>query len=263
MGQTPATAVHPASLPRVSMFGHIFGSHVERIGWLRTLVGTLPMLLAIPWLIMTHTLLVVVFYQWLVRPLLGAPRVRWADYVIIDRHRITELTWIDRFACLFCSYANGITTMGNQELDYASNQPGPVAGWKRPLLALLSVAYLPVYVVYEFHFQVVYNLLASPLLGLHRVSFGEAATMLRHQQYAASRDGLFRTWLRLMKNASLRFAMGLEQIESSWCPLRHFETRKGVVYPEHHKRFFGPDELEQMREVLRTTGTVSARRPRY
>lgn len=263
MRQQPATAIRVNRLPRVSMFGHIFGSHVERIGWLRTLVGTLPMLLAIPWLIMIHTMLVVVFYQWLVRPLLGAPRVLLSDYVIIDRHRIRELTWLDRFACMFCSYANGLLTMSNQELDYAAKQAGPMTAWKRSALAVLGVAYLPIYLVYEAHFQVVYNLLASPLLGMHRVSFVEAAAVLNGQGFAAPRQGIFKAWILLMKNVSLRFAMGLEQIESSWCPLRHFETRNGVVYPEHHEKFFGPDDLERMREVLRAEGTVSPRKPRY
>ena len=74
---------------------------------------------------------------------------------------------------------------------------------------------------------------------------------------------LFRVWLKMFKNVALRAAMDLDQIESSWCPLVHFEKRKGVIYPSHHERFFGPHELEKMRDVLRTVGTVSTRLPKY
>ena len=57
--------------------------------------------------------------------------------------------------------------------------------------------------------------------------------------------------------------MALEQIESSWCPLTHFERREGIVYPEHHRKFFGPNEIDAMRATLSTTGTVSARKPTW
>jgi hypothetical protein len=55
--------------------------------------------------------------------------------------------------------------------------------------------------------------------------------------------------------------MALEQIESSWCPLKHFERREGIVYPDHHKKFFGPDEIEAMRQTLMNEGSVSYRKP--
>lgn len=256
-------APHAASPSKLSMFGPILGSHLERIGFIRTIAGGGPMYLCIPMLIMLHTTLAVVLYQWLVRPLLGTPRVRWADYVIIDRHRISELTWFDKLNCVFCGYANGVNTMINQELDYAADLNAPVALWKRPLLTILCLAYLPIYVIFELNFQIIYNILVSRPLGMHRVSMKEALTVLKRQRYAAAHGVMFRAWLYLTKSCALRFVMALEQIESSWCPLRHFERRKGVVYPEHHKKFFGPDEVKQMREVLRTSGTVSARKPTY
>ncbi len=245
------------------MWGPIFGSHVERIGWVRTVCGGLPMYLCIPLLIIAHMSTAVVLYQWILRPLLGTPRVRWADYVIIDRHRIHELTWFDKFNCMFCSYANGLTVMINQELDNAARLNTPMALWKRPLLVLIGAAYLPVYGICELGVQIIYNTLVSRPLGMHRVSRAEASAVLRNADYAGSHGALFKRWLRMMKSTVLRFAMGLEQIESSWCPLKHFERREGVVYPEHHKQFFGPDEVRQMREVLRTKGTVSDRSPTW
>jgi len=46
----------------------------------------------------------------------------------------------------------------------------------------------------------------------------------------------------------------------SWCPLKHFERREGIVYPDHHKKFFGPDEIEAMRQTLMNERSVSSRK---
>ncbi len=263
-----STAIDPSlrsatTASRASMLGPIFGSHIERIGVLRTFAGGLSMYLCIPLFVMAHMTTVVVLYQWILRPLLGTPRVRWADYVIIDRYRITDLTWFDKFNCMFCGYANGLTTMINKEFDHTAGSSGSLALWKRPVLLVLCLAYLPVYVMAELGLQIIFNILVSRPLGMHRVSIAQASAVLRRGNYAAAHGIFFGTWLRVMKSVMLRIAMCLEQIESSWCPLRHFERREGVVYPEHHKKFFGPDEVERMREVLRTTGTVSDRKPTW
>ena len=76
-------------------------------------------------------------------------------------------------------------------------------------------------------------------------------------------SGLARFLIRVAKNSQLRFAMALEQIESAFCPLRHFEEREGIVYPDHHKRFFGPEQIEEMRQTLMTVGTVSEKTPTW
>ena len=266
MNKPQDATVSAAAVPRASgysIMGHIFGSHLERIGVFRTVAGAIPQYFIIPALIVIHVTLAVVLYQWLLRPLLGTKRVRWADHVIVDRHRIREMTWFDKFNCMFCGYANGLCTMINKELDQAAEMSAPVAMWKRPLLFMVCVAALPAYLFFEICFIVVYDVLVATALGYHRISMRQAWTVLKEKPYAPVHGFLFRTWLRVMKSVMLRFSGCLDQIESSWCPLRHFETRAGVVYPDHHKNFFGPDELEKMREMLRTVGTVSDRKPLY
>ena len=56
----------------------------------------------------------------------------------------------------------------------------------------------------------------------------------------------------------------IEQIESAWCPLRHYERREGIVYPAHHARFFGADTIDDLREarnyLYQNNGTVSTRK---
>ena len=128
---------------------------------------------------------------------------------------------------------------------------------------ILLVLSAPLVLICEIHLQVIYNLLVSRPLGMHRVSIREAAAVLEAGDYAAHYVAPSRFVIRSAKNMMLRFALALEQIESSWCPLRHFERREGIVYPEHHKTFFGPGQIKSMRRALLTEGTVSDRKPKY
>lgn len=241
----------------------IFGSHIRRIGWTRTLAGGLSMYLCIPFLIVMHVTACVALYQWLLRPLLGTPRVRWADHVIIDRHRIKGMSGFDKFNCMFCGYANGLTTMANMEIDHLARANATLPLWRRAAVLLVVLPFVPMLLVFELALQVIYNILVSRPLGMHRVSMAEARNILDRDDYAGQYGRPARAALLLAKSTVLRFAMGLEQIESSWCPLKHFETREGIVYPKHHDKFFGPHQIEQMRRVLSTTGTVSERRPTW
>lgn len=241
----------------------IFGSHIRRIGWTRTLAGGLSMYLCIPFLIVMHVTACVALYQWLLRPLLGTPRVRWADHVIIDRHRIAGMSGFDKFNCMFCGYANGLTTMANMEIDHLARANPALPLWRRAAVLLVVLPFVPMLLVFELALQVIYNILVSRPLGMHRVSMAESRDILARENYAGQYALPGRAALRLAKSTVLRFAMGLEQIESSWCPLKHFETREGIVYPKHHDKFFGPHQIEQMRRVLSTTGTVSDRRPTW
>jgi hypothetical protein len=42
----------------------------------------------------------------------GIPRIRRADYLVIDRHRLAYLNWIEKLNCVYCGY-------GNQLIEYA------------------------------------------------------------------------------------------------------------------------------------------------
>lgn len=249
----------------ISMLGHIFGAHVERIGLIRTLSGGLSMYLCIPLLIMAHTTIAVLFYQWLMRPIAGLERVHWSNHIFLDRNRIAGLTWFDKFNCDFCAYANGLTTMINLELDNMARWQGRLNIFHKALLLLVSwPIMLPFYLVGEIlGMQMIYNILVSRPLGMHRTSFMQAWRMLQDEAYGQQLWGPQRLSLLLSKSIFLRFSLALEQIESSWCPLRHFETRQGAVFPKHHNRFFGAEQLREMYDVLRTEGTVSPRKPLY
>lgn len=47
-------------------------------------------------------------YQHICFRVYGIPRVRRADYVVIDRHHLAYLNLIERINCVFCGYGNGV-----------------------------------------------------------------------------------------------------------------------------------------------------------
>lgn len=247
-----------------TLMSPIFSSHIKRIGVLRTFAGGLPMYTCIPALVVMHLTTCVLAYQWLVKPLFKLPKVRFRDYVIIDRQRIEGMNFFDKFNCMFCGYANGLTTMANIEIDhFAKADLSEVSGVRKLLASLLLIPFVPLLLFFELNFQVIYNLLVSTPLGMHRISMDEAQKILSKEKYAEQYPLFARIPTLAAKSVVFRFAMALEQIESSWCPLKHLERREGVVYPNHHDKFFGPGQLEEMREVLSTVGTVSDRLPKY
>lgn len=47
-------------------------------------------------------------FQWSCFPVYRIPRVRRRDFFVYDRHRLGYLNLIEKFHCLYCSYANGL-----------------------------------------------------------------------------------------------------------------------------------------------------------
>lgn len=50
----------------------------------------------------------VLFYQLVCFPVYGIPRVKRSDYLILDRHKLQYLNWIEKANCLYCGYFNGL-----------------------------------------------------------------------------------------------------------------------------------------------------------
>lgn len=50
----------------------------------------------------------VTLYQLICFPIYGIPRVRRADYIVIDRYKLAYLNNIEKANCDYCSYANGL-----------------------------------------------------------------------------------------------------------------------------------------------------------
>lgn len=52
----------------------------------------------------------VCLYQWVCFPIYGIARVRRRDYLVFDRAHLGYLNAIEKLNCLYCSYANGLTS---------------------------------------------------------------------------------------------------------------------------------------------------------
>jgi len=51
---------------------------------------------------------IITIYQTVCFPIYGIPKVRRADFILLDRHRLTYLNLIEKLNCQYCAYANGI-----------------------------------------------------------------------------------------------------------------------------------------------------------
>ncbi len=51
---------------------------------------------------------VVSFYQFVCFPVYGIPKVRRADYIVMDRGRLHYLNSIEKLNCAYCGYVNGL-----------------------------------------------------------------------------------------------------------------------------------------------------------
>ena len=52
--------------------------------------------------------LAVALYQCVCFPIYGIPKVRREDYFVFDRGHLAYLNAIEKVACVYCSYANGL-----------------------------------------------------------------------------------------------------------------------------------------------------------
>ncbi len=51
---------------------------------------------------------VVSVYQAVCFPVYGIPRVKRGEYIVMDRHVLSYLNWIEKLNCSYCSYFNGL-----------------------------------------------------------------------------------------------------------------------------------------------------------
>ena len=50
----------------------------------------------------------VCLYQTVCFPVWNIPKVRRSDFIVIDRHTLAYLNWIEKFNCIYCGYFNGL-----------------------------------------------------------------------------------------------------------------------------------------------------------
>lgn len=80
-------------------------------------------------------------YQRICFPVYGIPRVRRADYVVLDRQRLQYLNIIERMNCMYCGYGNGVLAYAMEvaarteqywcPIKHASHVPSPHSHYHR------------------------------------------------------------------------------------------------------------------------------------
>lgn len=84
--------------------------------WLTTnrpqnlLTGPIIYSMIVPLLILD---LFVSVYQALCFPIYRITKVRRADYIVLDRHHLQYLNWIEKFHCTYCAYGSGLLAYVN------------------------------------------------------------------------------------------------------------------------------------------------------
>ncbi|HOT62029.1 MAG TPA: hypothetical protein PLU93_04140 [Treponemataceae bacterium] len=240
----------------------IFWTHVKRIGFVRTLFGGFLQYLSVFEFVMLHLTVIVVLYRAMLAPLFGLKRFRVGDYMLFDRGKVRRMRAFDRLNCQFCAYANGTAKMWNDELDElarADFRKGNVLA--KLVVAAYSVC-LATFLFFSFVLSKILFVVIALFLGMHIVKLGELRAELKSADYAGGHSPVLRSLIRGAKLYAYSLAGNLEQIESSWCPLKHVETATSVT-SAHHANFFEQDKLDEMIEVLAKDGTVSPRKPKY
>lgn len=67
--------------------------------------GLATLAMAVPLVLLD---LFLALYQLVAFSVYGIDKVRRSDFIVVDRHHLAYLNWIEKFNCLYCGYANGL-----------------------------------------------------------------------------------------------------------------------------------------------------------
>gem|GEM_PF-870786 len=240
----------------------VFGSHVRRIGYLRVLVGGGAMYLSLPFLIGFHVIVLWFLYNNLFCRLLGIQALFGRHFIVIDRYKIKNLSWLDRLNCMYCGYANGLSMLFDATLElFRQTSRQRRNGFHQSALVFVLLLSAPFMLVFSLHGYLIYDLIVSRILGMHRHPFDRAYMDLGSDYSEPRKWGLSRMMLCYLEIENMRMASSLEQIESAWCPFKHFKQSEGVLYPKHHENFFSENDVSEVKAILLSSGTVSSNKP--
>jgi hypothetical protein len=242
----------------------IFGSHVKRIGYLRVILGGFTMYISLPFFFVYHLFMFLIVFNESLFFLLGLKKLNFKNYIIIDRFKIEELPWFDRINCMYCGYANGLASFYEAKLVQINEDIVKKNSLiKLSILFTLLLITSPVAIIFNIHGYIVYDLLVSRILGMHRLSYRNAFDTIETGNNENYLKLILLSLFRYHQSESERLINSLEQIESSWCPINHFNKESHTVYPKHHSKFFSHDQILKIKNTLQSEGTVSTRKPTW
>ena len=122
-------------------------------------------------------------------------------------------------------------------------------------LAMYSV--FPFFVLLHFGIAVIYNMVIARTHMLKPIPLSTYVIFDRHKiKELGYLDRLHCVYCGHANGLAQALVATLEQIESTWCPIKHLEGR--AIFPEHHKNFSGrsPAEISAAIGVLKEKGSV-------
>jgi hypothetical protein len=231
--------------------------HLKRLGLARVVIGALGMYVTIPAFLLIHVAVVTIIAQGILFPLLKINTIHTRNFIILDRYKVKGLSRIDTFNCLFCGWVNGICTFLNKTTDEISNnqQKLPLYAKAVILLTILSYTLPGLFIQTSMHLWSNYLIMAP--LRLKKISYRSIIDEIsKCYKTSTSYSQLGRYYLTYQKITWVALERALEQIESSWCPIKHFEQMESTIYPQHHRLFFKPDQITKLHKHLIEHGTV-------
>lgn len=238
----------------------IMGSHINRLGIFRVLVGAMGMYLSIPVFLVIHALIVSLALRWVIHPILRLESLDMQNYVILDRYKVSGLSFIDKTNCLFCGWANGLCTLMDKTIDHIAENPQRISLFYKTILTFLCVLFFFPSLLIQILFFYIYNCLIAAPLCLEKVYYGKLIQHYFFNDHFASKYAFWaKKFLCYQKITWTGLNMALMQIEAAWCPIKHFEKMEGVIYPDHHKLFFEPHQVDEMRQFLSLHHSVMER----
>ncbi|MBF0383458.1 MAG: hypothetical protein HQL69_20755 [Magnetococcales bacterium] len=119
-------------LPRVreewkGQFSFIGLLRKSRIGHLITAVIIWP--IAIPLVLLD---LMATLYQTVCFPIFDIPTINRSDFIIIDRHKLSYLNWLEKINCVYCGYGNGVLAYATEIASLTEKRWCPIKHQKIP-----------------------------------------------------------------------------------------------------------------------------------
>jgi hypothetical protein len=249
-----------AAWEKLPLWCPILGSHIHRLGFLRVMVGAIGMYASIPVFILIHAVTIQLIMRLVVYPIFNLGTLNTKNFIILDRYKVEGLSAVDKFHCLFCGWANGIYTFLNDRTDRISETLPPLGRPQKVLLGCVCLSYILPSVIIQTLLFFIYNYLIASPLRLEKVYYGPLVRQYqRNSAYAEQYGPWGRRFLVYQKITWTALGLALRQIESAWCPIKHFEKMTNIVYPDHHRLFFEPHQIDELRRFLSEHGTVLAR----
>ncbi|MBF0371356.1 MAG: hypothetical protein HQL52_18090 [Magnetococcales bacterium] len=76
--------------------------------------------------------LMATLYQTICFPIYGIPTVSRSEFVVIDRHKLAYLHWIEKLNCVYCGYGNGVLAYVREIASRTEERWCPIKHAKTP-----------------------------------------------------------------------------------------------------------------------------------